>query len=107
MHSPRKQQQRLDWASLRDAETHRTCVNELVTSLPVGEDKPSWEQFQQATSNAASKVLPEKSHAAKKPWISTTTLELVQQKRLARDQGDWSAEKSLRKQVQKQARRDK
>ena len=48
-----------------------------------------------------------RDHIAKKFCISGATLDSIQQKREALDQDDWPAEKRLRKQVQKQARRDK
>ena len=67
----------------------------------------SWEQQCKNVNTIAEELLPQKSSAPRKPWISQETLALLDHKHAARRSGDWESERLIRKQVRQSARRDR
>ena len=65
------------------------------------------EKITSAFRSAEAEVLTTCPPRAKRSWISTGTLELIQRKLIARSQGRWAEEGLLAKQVKTSAKRDK
>ena len=56
---------------------------------------------------AAEKTLPKICAKPRKPWIQTTTLELIEKRQHARIEKDWPTERRLTQQIKRQARKDR
>eukprot|EP00959_Pyramimonas_sp_CCMP1952_P003781 80135-Pyramimonas_sp.AAC.1 len=56
---------------------------------------------------AAESALPVRSVIAKRPWIRTATLDLIEQRNTARAEGQFALEASLNKQIKSAAKRDR
>ena len=65
-----------------------------------------WKTFVQAFQEAESQ-LPSCGTVPKKPWISRTTVNLIQQRADARSSGDYIEEKLLHKAIRRSVRSDK
>ena len=66
-----------------------------------------WDQMCVAAFESCAPVLPKAQIVKRKPWISTSTLELLLERQCARTSGDWSKESQFHKAVRKSARRDR
>ena len=57
--------------------------------------------------NAVCHLVPLKQHRPNKPWISETTLHLLDRRRAVRENGKWILEKQLRGEVKRSAKADR
>ena len=95
-----------DWKALqRNAFRNSALEMDLPSS-----DSPldtQWDNSKDAMHQIAAKVLPKASMDAKRPWVSELTLQLLEEKLVARREGNWTNEKALRTRVKAAVRRDK
>ena len=98
----------LDWSSLRNQQYRSGFVREVQSlHLPTGAETGHWDDACQRIQSAAERLLPAMKRRPNKPWISEGTLVLIDRKRDARTEGDWTAEKSLNKLVKQSAKKDR
>ena len=101
---------RLDWGVLRDPGIRSKFADEVAGRLQISEHlslDDRWKHFCTTVRDASEKYLPLRSARANKPWISTDTLAILDQRRAARVSQDWPLEMELRKQTKKAASRDR
>ena len=90
----------LDWSSLRNQQYRSGFVREVQSlHLPTGAETGHWDDACQRIQSAAERLLPAMKRRPNKPWFSEGTLVLIDRKRDARTEGDWTAEKSVNKLV--------
>ena len=101
---------RLDWNLLREPSVQTKFVESLEDTLQSTENQSleeSWQMFRRSVQTVGAEMLPKREESANKPWIRSETLALLELRRQARSLGKWDAERDLRKQVKKSARRDR
>jgi len=102
---------RLDWSVLQDPVTRYAFARRVETELCQASDgtvaSNGWEEACISTMAVARELLPTKPKAPNKPWITTSTLELISKKQQARADHNWELEKELRKQISKAAKKDR
>ena len=76
--------------------------------VPSGPDvEARSQQLSEAFKEVESAALPLLKGRRGKPWISAPTLELINQRRQARTDGQWESEKVLSREVKRSARKDR
>ena len=102
---PHKAQQ-VDWATLQCPEHRTAFVRALDSEIRHGNQVAEalderWRFMCESVATVATTVLPELPARHHKPWISSSTLRLIQDKREARSNGRWQRELALAKEVRK------
>ena len=102
----------LDWTQLRVADTRSKFVASLSCEITGATNEmhdltERWLHLSSSMRKAAHGALPNVKRKAKKPWISESTLNLLELRQNARVQNDWMEEQRLRKEVKRSAKRDR
>lgn len=99
-----------DWSALQTAEVRRALSQKISSSMEATsiEDLDAyWYKACSTVESAVCHLVPLKHHLPNKPWISQTTLHLLDRRRAARESGNWTLEKQLRGEVKRSAKTDR
>ena len=102
----------LDWTQLRVPDIRSNFLASLSCEITGATNEmhdltERWLHLSSSMRKAAHGALPNVKRKAKKPWISESTLNLLELKQNARVQNDWMEEQCLRKEVKRSAKRDR
>ena len=99
----------MDWSVLGDNKVQKELVDKsnkhgkpLIENLDA-----AWRSMCQQGLKVAEELLPMKKPKANKPWISESTLELIELKRQARTSNSWTRERELNKKIKREAKNDR
>ena len=87
-----------DWSALENAEVRRALSQTISSNMEatnIENMDAYWYKVCSTVENAVCYFVPLKQHRPNKPWISEseTTLHLLDQRRAARENGNWTLEK--------------
>ena len=101
---------KLNWAALQTPSTKALFLTEAQDSNIAPTDGSidcAWTTWKETLRSVAENCVPRVTMVPRQPWISQASMDLVDKRLQARSRGDWSLEKSLRKQVQKSVKKDR
>ena len=99
-----------EWASLKESRIRQAFVeqvSEKMTSSTLPPDACRWKGLGDIIAAASEQHVPIKHKTGNKPWITETTLSLIEARNLARCHADWEAELRLRKEIRCSVRQDR
>ena len=104
-----EQPRKIDWGALRQPDIRRSLVAELekLNLESEGDLDQQWTSICQSSMNVCTKMMPTQGKRPNKPWISQSTMELIEDKRKARLERNFEAEKDLNKKVRGAAKKDR
>ena len=75
--------------------------------LPTSDNLDTAAEALQECFNQAARTLPVGAKAARQPWTSQKTLDLIEERNMYRRNGDYQSEKILNKQVRSSGKKDR
>ena len=106
----RKKTLHVDWSALQEPILRRTFSDHISSKLnpdAIVDVNHFWDCACSSVAAALLQYVPVESTKVNKPWISSRTLDLLNQRREARVNGNWNVEKQLQKEVKKSAKKDR
>jgi len=97
----------VDWGLLKDTDIGHRFSQKLADKIEGTEAEHDWAPYCDVVHSLAESELPPRRKQPNKPWITEATLELLAQKRNARQSGNWTLEKTLRAETKRAARKDR
>eukprot|EP00959_Pyramimonas_sp_CCMP1952_P206304 4314749-Pyramimonas_sp.AAC.1 len=104
---------RRDWKSLQHQHVKTAFLSNVrartgeLEGASNEEAADAWGTLRRNICGAIEDCIPAEARSRRRPWISGNTLQLIEQRSLARQSGDIGREKSLAREIKRSARRDR
>ena len=107
---PTHRRAKYDWFALHTPDVRQAVCDSIssgISAVSVTEPNQFWKSFCESVESAVKQHVPVQKHRANKPWIGTATLDLLDQRRAARETNNWALERQLRLKIKKSAKSDR